>query len=77
MMRLAASGFIKLIEKFPRLEKTAYILVFIIGLKVIIEALRIPGINFHSPSAVSFWVFWLLMASGVGYGFLPNKRRLL
>jgi len=74
MMRFAATAFIKLIEKFPRLEKTAYILVLIIGIKVILEALRLPGIDFHSPSAPSFWIFWCLMAAGVGYGFIGQKK---
>lgn len=73
LMRFAASAFIKMLEKFPRLEKTAYLLVLIIGTKVIVEALRIPGIDFHSPSAPSFWIFWGLMASGIGYGFIGKR----
>ncbi len=73
LMRFAASAFIKLIEKFPRLEKSAYLLVMIIGAKVILEALRLPGVDFHSPSAPSFWIFWALMAAGIGYGFIGKK----
>ncbi|MBS1962956.1 MAG: hypothetical protein JST04_12125 [Bdellovibrionales bacterium] len=72
MMRFAASAFIKLIEKFPGLEKAAYLLVMIIGVKVIVEACDFPGVDFHSPSAVSFWVFWGLMAAGIAYGFLAK-----
>jgi YkoY family integral membrane protein len=75
LMRFAASAFIKLIEKFPRLEKSAYILVLIIGVKVIVEALKLPGVEFQSPSAVSFWVFWILMAGGISYGFIGGKKR--
>lgn len=74
LMRYAASAFIKLIERFPRLEKTAYLLVLIIGAKVILEALRLPGVDFHSPTAASFWVFWILMAAGIGYGFIGGKK---
>jgi YkoY family integral membrane protein len=74
LMRFAASGFIKLIEKFPRLEKTAYLLVLIIGAKVILEALRLPGVNFHSPKAASFWIFWALMGLGIAYGFIRKKE---
>lgn len=73
MMRFAASAFIKLIEKFPGLEKAAYLLVLIIGAKVIVEACRFPGVDFHSPRAVSFWVFWGLMAAGIAYGFLAKR----
>jgi YkoY family integral membrane protein len=70
LMRLAAAAFINLIAKFPRLEKTAYILVFIIGAKVIIEGLSLPGIDFHSARSPSFWVFWGLMATAITSGFL-------
>lgn len=76
MMRFAASLFIKVIEKFPQLEKTAYLLVVVIGAKVIIEGLSLPGIDFHSPSSPSFWVFWGLMAACISYGFLPKKKKV-
>lgn len=72
LMRFAAAAFIRIIEKFPRLEKTAYILVLIIGVKVIVEGLDFPGINFHSPSSPSFWAFWVLMAVSIAYGFLKK-----
>lgn len=75
MMRFAASGFIRLIEKFPKLERTAYLLVLIIGVKVIIEGLRIEGVNFHSPSTPTFWIFWASMAACVGYGFWKKPER--
>ncbi len=69
MMRFTASLFIRIIDKFPKLEKTAYILVLIIGTKVVIEGLALPGVNFHSPREYAFWVFWILMASALTYGF--------
>ncbi len=73
MMRFAASKFIVIIEKYPQLEKTAYLLVTIIGTKVIVEGLSIPGIDFHSPSGPAFWVFWILMAVCIAYGFMKKK----
>ncbi len=73
MMRFAASQFIKVIEKFPRLEKTAYLLVTIIGSKVILEGLALPGIDFHSPRSPSFWIFWILMVGCIAYGFLKKN----
>lgn len=75
MMRFAASAFIKLIEKFPGLEKAAYLLVMIIGAKVIVEACRFDGVDFHSPRAVSFWVFWAMMAGAIAYGFLAKRPK--
>ncbi len=74
LMRVAAGAFIKLLDKFPRLEQTAYMLVFIIGGKVILEASDI-GLNFHSVSSVEFWVFWASMATCIAYGVLPKTRR--
>lgn len=75
LMRFSATFFITLLEKFPGLSKTAYVLVLIIGVKVIVEALEIEGMNFHSPSNPAFWVFWLLMLFTVVYGFLPRKKQ--
>lgn len=74
LMRVAAGAFIKLLDKFPRLEQTAYMLVFIIGGKVILEAADL-GLNFHSVTSVEFWVFWASMATCIAYGVLPKTRR--
>ena len=72
-MRFAAGMFIKVLDKFPRFETTAYLLVLVIGVKVVLEGLRLPGLEFHSPDHVSFWIFWVLMATCLGFGFLPKK----
>jgi YkoY family integral membrane protein len=74
MMRFAATIFLKLLDKFPNFETTAYLLVFVIGVKVILEGLSLPGIDFHSASAPSFWIFWAIMASCVAYGFKGGKK---
>jgi YkoY family integral membrane protein len=74
IMRFAASKFIVMIEKFPKLEKTAYMLVFIIGMKVIVEGLRLPGVDFHSPAEPAFLIFWSIMAICIAYGFIPKKK---
>ncbi len=77
LMRFAAAGLIRMLDKFPRLEKSAYLLVLIIGIKVIAEAIRIPGVDFHSTSRPSFWIYWVLMAACVTFGFIrpaPGKK---
>lgn len=74
LMRFAASQFILLIERFPKLERTAYMLVFVIGSKVIIEGFKIPNIDFHAPSEPAFWTFWGIMGACIGYGFIPHKK---
>jgi YkoY family integral membrane protein len=47
LMRLAASVFIKLLERFPRLDRSAYYLVGLIGLKLLVDY----GCN-------SDWISW-------------------
>lgn len=62
MMRFAASIFIKLLDRFPRFEPTAYLLVWIIGTKLIVDGFHFPGVNFHDSKNPAFWLFWLSMA---------------
>jgi YkoY family integral membrane protein len=47
-MRFAAQAFIKLIERFPTLEKTAFVLVLMAGLKIVAELLgyEVPELMF-------------------------------
>ncbi len=73
MMRVAAAAFIKLLERFPNLEMTAYLLITTIGSKLFIQGLDIPGIDFHTISNPAFWIFWLSSIASIGYG-LANKR---
>jgi len=74
-MRFAASGFIHLLKKFPDLETTAYLLVALIGTKVILEGLRLPGLDFHHTTSPAFWIFWVLMFICIIAGFLRRKRQ--
>lgn len=74
LMRFAASAFITLLEKFPTFEKAAFVLVFIIGVKVVIEGLSLPGVNFHDSGSPAFWIFWTLMFGGFFSGFIPSRK---
>lgn len=80
LMRFAAVVFIKLLERFPRFEVSAYLLVAIIGLKLILDwaSHYFPGghtyLNFHSPSSPAFWTFWCLMLAALGLGFTRGGR---
>jgi YkoY family integral membrane protein len=74
MMRFAASLFVKLLEKFPGFETTAYVLITIIGGKLALEGFQISGLDFHHGAAM--WTFWALMACGVATGFLPAKENV-
>jgi YkoY family integral membrane protein len=79
LMRFAAVIFIKLLDRFPRFETAAYVLVAIIGGKLLLdwgfnsaEHHRLDFHDFHHPA---FWVFWSLMALGFLSGFLPQRDR--
>src|SRR5205823_10844518 len=73
IMRFAAVLFIRLLEKFPRFETSAYLLVIIIGGKLVVDYFF--NIDFHSPSHPAFWVFWVLMIACFAVGFVPGKSR--
>ena len=80
LMRFAAVLFIKLLEKFPRFETSAYLLVSLIGLKLLVDWLaNTPAdphrINFHSPSSPEFWIFWILMVACFSVGFIKPKPK--
>lgn len=73
MMRFAASIFINLIAKYPNLEHSAYSLVFIVGLKLIIEASQmwagVHVLDFDSYTNPAFWVLWGSMVVSLLGGF--------
>lgn len=80
LMRFAAKIFIGLLEKFPRFELAAYVLVVVIGAKLVIDwQFNSPehphNIDFHSPSHPAFWIFWLTMIASFGIGFIPSKKQ--
>lgn len=78
LMRFAAVAFIRLLEAFPRFETTAYLLVFVIGGKLVLDWMFNTNerhvLDFHSPSHIAFWAFWGVMLACVAYGFIPKKK---
>lgn len=80
LMRIAAAMFIKLLERFPRFETSAYLLVVTIGLKLVIDwAANTPEaphrVDFHDTGSLAFWVFWAVMAACIAYGFVPPRKK--
>jgi len=88
LMRVAAIMFIKMLDKFPRFETAAYLLVALIGAKLLVDwwfNKPPPGyppdkfyygpVDFHSPDDPAFWVFWLGMLACFCVGFIPPKKR--
>jgi predicted tellurium resistance membrane protein TerC len=79
LMRVAAVMFIRLLEKFPRFETAAYLLVIVIGAKLLADwgfnsAMHPHRIDFHSYHHPAFWIFWILMIVAFCVGFIPKKR---
>ncbi len=80
LMRFAAVLFIKLLERFPRFETAAYLLVAVIGLKLLVDWwFNAPGqperVSFHSPHAAAFWIFWIVMLLSFCVGFIPRREK--
>ncbi len=79
LMRVAATMFIRLLEKFPRFEMSAYLLVIVIGVKLLVDwgfnsEANPHVIDFHSFRTTEFWVFWISMLICLGIGFLPARK---
>lgn len=79
LMRYAATVFIKLLEKFPRFEIAAYLLVAVIGGKLFVDwtfnTKEHPhAVDFHSPGHPAFWIFWGSMLGCFLIGFIPRKK---
>jgi predicted tellurium resistance membrane protein TerC len=80
LMRVAAVMFIRLLDRFPRFEMAAYLLVIVIGFKLLADwgfnSRAFPHrLDFHDYHNPAFWVFWVLMIAAFCVGFLPQKRR--
>lgn len=78
LMRFAAVIFIKLLDRFPRFATAAYLLVLVIGGKLVADwyfnAVDPHYLDFHSPSSTAFKVFWGLMILTFATGFLPKRH---
>ena len=74
MMRFAATMFIRLLEVFPSFEDSAYILVVLIGSKLVIDGFKFPSVDFHSSQSPASWIFWFSMLAAIGVGFIKKRR---
>lgn len=79
LMRFAAVLFIKLLEKFPRFETAAYLLVCVIGGKLLADwwfnSTTKTVLDFHSPHSPAFWTFWIAMLVSFCVGFIRSKPK--
>ncbi|MNY70844.1 hypothetical protein D3C86_2090610 [compost metagenome] len=70
MMRGVAQVFLKLIDKIPELEKTAFILIIVIGLKMIAGAF-----GFHVSHVIFFSVIIVLFGGTIILSMLRKKNK--
>lgn len=70
MMRGVAQVFLKLIDKIPELEKTAFVLILVIGLKMIAGAF-----GFHISHVIFFSVIIALFGGTIVYSLMRNKNK--
>jgi len=75
LMRFAAIIFIRLLERFPRFETSAYLLVTVIGAKLVADYFGHEHLNLHSPSSPAFWAFWVAMLLAFLFGFIPQRQQ--
>lgn len=81
MMRIAASYFVKLIETFPILIPTAFVLVGIAGLKVVAEVTSlnigstvVPMLGMHIPEYVFLPIMFAILLGALAYNAsFPEK----
>jgi YkoY family integral membrane protein len=82
LMRVAAAIFIRLLERFPRFETSAYLLIIVIALKLLADWVfnskdHPHVVDFHHVSRPEFWIFWISMIACLLVGFLPESRQRL
>jgi YkoY family integral membrane protein len=78
LMRFAAAGFAKMIERFPRLHRSAYWLVLLIGLKLLIDwgfngHAHPHRIDFQDPARPELWIFWTVVLITLIAGFTAKR----
>jgi YkoY family integral membrane protein len=78
LMRFAAAGFAWLLERFPRLQRSAYLLIGLIGAKlVLVWAANDPAhphrVDFQNPARIELWIFWGLCVVCLATGLARKK----
>ncbi|MEQ1903450.1 MAG: hypothetical protein ABL888_04635 [Pirellulaceae bacterium] len=79
LMRVAAMIFIRMLERFPRFELSAYLLVLIIGSKLCLEWIfNTQGhehrLDFHNYQHPAFIAFWTAMTVAFLIGFIKPRK---
>jgi YkoY family integral membrane protein len=78
-MRVVAGMFVRLLERYPALEDTAYAMVGWIAIKLGVESFEIWSAPDRAHALMPRWIFWLGIAVVAGVGSLVairSKNRL-
>src|SRR5208282_3734040 len=78
LMRFAAAGLARMIERFPSLHRSAYWLVLLIGLKLLIDwgfnsQAHPHRIDFQDPARPELWIFWCGALITLITGFIGKR----
>jgi len=80
LMRFAAAAIAKILGRFPRLHRSAYLLVLLIGIKLLIDfAANNPShphrVDFQDPARIELWLFWLCAVICLAAGLTGRRAR--
>lgn len=79
LMRFAASGFVKMLEKYPTLETAAFLIVGWVGVKLVIFTLAHPKVQIldeHFPESAGWKaVFWGVLIAIAVVGYIVSRKK--
>jgi YkoY family integral membrane protein len=79
LMRFAAALLARLLERFPGLHRSAYLLVLLIGIKLMADwafnsQAHPHRIDFQNPLAPAMWIFWGAMVICLALGLTGRNQ---
>jgi YkoY family integral membrane protein len=77
LMRFAASVFVRLLERFPRFETSAYLLVIIIGLKLLFDWALNSNWSFNGWTSLGAWQEFFANFETARRGWVENYHHWL
>jgi YkoY family integral membrane protein len=77
LMRFAASVFVRLLEKYPRFETSAYLLVVVIGLKLLFDWAFNSNWSFSNWTSLGAWQEWFANVETARRGWVENYHHWL
>jgi len=60
----------RLLRKFPRLESCAYLIVFLVAIKLVMEWC---GVDFQRADRMPFWAFWIALVGFLALAIVPDR----